>query len=76
MVIIEVVADYELKLECIAVFRMLFLNFKDDSIPERDTRKKEYLEVVAKHFSPIRAQQAARELSVMESNMEFKPSKM
>ncbi|CAK62836.1 unnamed protein product (macronuclear) [Paramecium tetraurelia] len=68
ILIIESVPDYELKLECIAIMRLLFIN----GISNREG----YLQAISTHLSPIRSQQVRSELERMEENQQFKPSKM
>ncbi|CAD8209393.1 unnamed protein product [Paramecium pentaurelia] len=66
--IIESVPDYELKLECIAIMRLLFIN--------EISNKEGYLLAISTHLSPIRSQQVRQELQMMEDNKQFKASKM
>ncbi|CAK63963.1 unnamed protein product (macronuclear) [Paramecium tetraurelia] len=66
--IIESVPDYELKLECIAILRMLFIN--------GISNVEGYLQAISVYLSPVRSFQMRSELKKMEENLQFKPSKM
>ncbi|CAD8122370.1 unnamed protein product [Paramecium sonneborni] len=66
--IIESVPDYELKLECISIMRLLFIN--------GIINKEGYLIAISSNLSPIRSQQVRSELKKMEENQLFKASKM
>ncbi|CAD8200746.1 unnamed protein product [Paramecium pentaurelia] len=66
--IIESVPDYELKLECISILRMLFIN----GISNREG----YIQAISVYLSPVRSFQVRQELKKMEENLQFKPSKL